>query len=338
MKSTQLIQESKAYKPFNYPWAYEFWQKQQQIHWLPEEIPLSEDVKDWNSKLTECEREFLTQIFRFFTQADIDVSGGYIDRYMPFFKPVEVRMMMSAFANMETVHIAAYALLIETIGMPDVEFSRFLEYQEMADKHDFLNNFNMKTEQDVLKTIAVFSGFTEGLQLFASFAMLLNFPRFGKMRGMGQVITWSVRDESLHCEGMIKLFHEYANETGAYDHSVKKSIIDVAKQSVALEDRFIDLVFQAGAIHGIDADSLKRYIRYICDWRLNQLGIESFYNIKEYPLLWLKSLLNGVEHANFFETRATEYSKGATSGTWQETWLHFDQAYPQTAKVLEEAA
>lgn len=324
-----LLEPSKAYKPHRYPWAYQAWQRQQQIHWLPEEIPLGEDVKDWASVLKESEKEFLTQIFRFFTQADIDVSAGYIDHYLPKFKPVEVRMMLTSFANVETIHIAAYALLIETVGMPDDEFSKFLEYDEMVKKHEFISKFNMKTERESLKAIAAYGAFTEGLQLFGSFAMLLNFPRFSKMKGMGQIITWSVRDESLHCEGVIKLFHEYAQETGAYDASLKDEISEIAQETVILEDKFIDLAFSMGNQQDLEAHDVKRYIRYICDWRLGQLGIKGIYDIKEYPLPWLRSLLNGVEHANFFETRSTEYSKGATAGTWPSTWGHFDKSYKQ---------
>ena len=215
-----LLLPSMSYKPFRYPWAYDFWQKQQQVHWMPEEVPLGEDLKDWSVNLTEVEKNLLTQIFRFFTQSDVEVGANYMENYMPLFKPVEVRMMLAAFSNMETIHIAAYALLLETIGMPDSEFSAFMEYEEMAAKHDYLGKFGVETEKDILTSMAVFGGFTEGLQLFASFAMLMNFPRLNKMKGMGQIVTWSIRDESLHCEGMIKLFHTFAQETGALTKDV----------------------------------------------------------------------------------------------------------------------
>ena len=193
-----LLQPSPSYKPFRYPWAFEFWQKQQQVHWMPEEVPLGEDIKDWSTNLTAVEKNLLTQIFRFFTQSDVEVGANYMENYMPLFKPVEVRMMLASFSNMETIHIAAYALLLETIGMPDAEFSAFMEYDEMAAKHDYLGKFGVETEKDILTSMAVFGGFTEGLQLFASFAMLMNFPRMNKMKGMGQIVTWSIRDESLH--------------------------------------------------------------------------------------------------------------------------------------------
>jgi ribonucleoside-diphosphate reductase beta chain len=327
-KAPNLLSPSLTYKPFRYPWAYDFWQRQQQVHWMPEEVPLGEDCKDWATKLTDKERNLLTQIFRFFTQSDVEVGANYMENYMPLFKPVEVRMMLAAFSNMETIHIAAYALLLETIGMPDTEFSAFMEYEEMAAKHDYLGKFGCDSERDILTSMAVFGGFTEGLQLFASFAMLMNFPRFNKMKGMGQIVSWSVRDESLHCEGMMKLFHTFAGETGALTKGVKDDIADCCQTVVTLEDKFIELAFEAGEVEGMTPDDIKQYIRYIADWRMKQLKLDPIYGVKEHPIPWLTEILNGVEHANFFEARATEYSKGATKGAWHGddgVWEMFDK-------------
>jgi ribonucleoside-diphosphate reductase beta chain len=318
-----------AYKPFRYPWAFDYWQKQQQVHWLPEEVPLGEDCKDWATKLNDNERNLLTQIFRFFTQSDIEVNDNYMERYGRVFKPTEVKMMLSAFANMETVHIAAYALLLETIGMPDAEFSAFMEYKAMKDKHDYMQKFGMDSDADICRTLAMFGGFTEGLQLFASFAMLMNFPRFNKMKGMGQIVSWSVRDESLHCEGIIKLYHAFNKETQAVTKSVADDILDCCQTVIKLEDNFIDLAFDMGPVEGMTPNDIKNYIRYIADWRLRQLELpELFGGSRENPLPWLQVLLSGVEHANFFEARATEYSKAATKGSWQGeagVWSAFDQ-------------
>ena len=322
-----ILTPSKAYKPFRYPWAYDFWKRQQQIHWMPEEVPLGEDVKDWASRLNDQERNLLTQIFRFFTQSDIEVNDNYMERYARVFKPTEIKMMLSAFSNIETIHVAAYALLLETIGMPESEFGAFLEYEAMRNKHDYMGQFGVETEADILRTVAMFGGFTEGLQLFASFAMLMNFPRFNKMKGMGQIVSWSVRDESLHCEGMIKLFHAFAKETDALTRSVKDDIVGCCEHVVKLEDKFIDLAFEMGPVQGMTPDDIKAYIRYIADWRLGQLGLPKLYGATEHPIPWLTAILNGVEHANFFEARATEYSKGATRGEWhggEGVWGAFD--------------
>ena len=277
--------------------------------------------------MSDVERNLLTQVFRFFTQSDIEVQDNYLERYARVFRPTEVKMMLAAFANMETVHIVAYALLLETLGMPDSEFAAFMDYAAMRDKHDYMQRFGVDNEGDILRTLAMFGGFTEGLQLFASFAILLNFPRHNKMRGMGQIVSWSVRDETLHCEGVIRLFHAFAGETGALTAAVREDILGCAQTVVDLEDRFIDLAFELGPLEGLDAPEVKRYIRYVADWRLQQLGLPGIYGIEEHPLPWLTEILNGVEHANFFETRATEYAKAATGGEWhgpEGAWGIFD--------------
>jgi len=206
----------------------------------------------------------------------------------------------------------------------------------MAAKHDYMQEFNTDSHADIARSIAMFGGFTEGLQLFASFAMLMNFPRFNKMKGMGQIVTWSIRDESLHCEGMIKLFHEFSRETGCVTPSVKDDIIDCCKTVVGLEDKFIDLAFEMGPVEGMTAQDIKTYIRYIADWRLKQLGLPIVYGIEKHPLPWLTEILNGVEHANFFEARATEYSKGASKGEWHGAdgvWDMFEKS--NSGKALE---
>jgi ribonucleoside-diphosphate reductase beta chain len=323
-----LMTPSQGYKPFRYPWAHDYWKRQQQIHWMPEEVPLGEDCKDWAAKLNDNERSLLTQIFRFFTQSDVEVNDNYMERYARVFKPTEIKMMLAAFSNMETIHIAAYALLLETIGMPEAEFSAFTQYKAMADKHSYMQKFGVETNADITRTLAMFGAFTEGLQLFASFAMLLNFPRQNKMKGMGQIVSWSVRDESLHCEAIIKLFHTFARETNSLTKGVKDDIVDCCKTVVGLEDNFIDLAFDMGPVNGMTPQDIKNYIRYVADWRLGQLGLPAVYAIKEHPLPWLQQILNGVEHANFFEARATEYSKAATQGIWHGpdgVWSHFDK-------------
>jgi ribonucleoside-diphosphate reductase beta chain len=319
-----LLSESKTYKPFRYPWCYEAWQRQQQIHWIPEEVALGEDTKDWAQKLSPEEKNLLTQIFRFFTQADVEVAGGYVEKYLQVFLPTEVRMMLLSFANMETVHIAAYSLLLDTVGMPEVEYSSFLEFEEMKNKAEFLHDFNVKDKRGIARTLAAYSAFTEGVQLFSSFIILLNFTRFGKMKGMGQIVTWSVRDESLHCESMIQLFRTFIKENrDIWDDELKSEIYGIAERTVELEDKFIDLAFEQGGIEGLEPKEVKEYIRYIADRRLIELGMKSIFHVRQNPLEWIDYILNGVEHANFFEARATEYSKAASRGTWEEAFsLH----------------
>jgi ribonucleoside-diphosphate reductase beta chain len=245
---------------------------------------------------------------------------------------------------METVHIDAYALLLKTLGMPKTEFEAFRDYAEMRAKADYMHQFGVETVADVARTLAMFGAFTEGMALFASFAMLLNFPRHNKMNGMGQIVSWSVRDESLHCEGVIRLFHEWNTETGAVTRGVRDDIVDVAKTMVNLEESFVELAFGLGEIEGMSPAEIQAYVRYVADWRLAQLRLPPVFGyfeetasgydqLKPHPLPWLVEILNGVEHANFFEQRATEYSKGASRGTWDGengVWATFAQAQRET--------
>mgnify|MGYP003624343021 FL=1 len=318
------LQDNRDYfKPFNYPWAYDAWLKHEQSHWLHTEVPMAEDVKDWKSRLNEAEKGFLTNIFRFFVQGDIDVAGGYVTNYLPYFPQPEVRMMLSGFAAREALHVAAYAHLIETLGMPESTYNEFLEYDAMKDKHDYFTNLanTNGTKESVATNIAAFSAFTEGMQLFSSFIMLLNFPRHGKMKGMGQIITWSIVDETMHAESMIKLFRTYVEENlELWNDDLKGKIYTIAEQMVELEEKFIDLAFALGPMEGLTADDVKKYIKYICDRRLISLGLKGIYKVKKNPLPWVEEMINAPTHTNFFENRATDYARGALSGTWSDVW------------------
>lgn len=316
-----LLEERIVYKPFRYPWAYDAWLTQQRIHWLPEEVPLAEDVKDWHKKLTGAERNLLTQIFRFFVQADVEVNNCYMKHYSQVFKPTEIQMMLAAFSNMETIHIAAYSHLLDTIGMPEVEYEAFMKYEEMKDKYDYMQEWGVETKADIAKTLAVFGGFTEGLQLFASFAILMNFPRFNKMKGMGQIVTWSARDETLHTNSTVQLFRTFIEENPEiWNEQMQQDLYRACDKVVTHEDAFIDLAFEMGGVEGLEPEEVKQYIRFIGNRRLTQLGLNPIYDIEKNPLPWMDEMLNGIEHMNFFEGRATEYTKAATVGTWDEVF------------------
>ena len=315
------------YKPFQYPWMFEYYDMQNRMHWLPLAVPLHTDVKDWNEKLTDNEKNLLTQIFRLFTQSDVDVASGYVERYLQLFKLPEAIMLMFSFANMECVHQHAYSLLLDTVGMPEIEYKAFSEYEEMSDKHNYIIDFKTKKsdKRSIAKALAVYSAFTEGLQLFSSFAILMNFQRFGKMKGMCQIVAWSIKDESLHVEGMTRMFREFIQENiDIWTDDFKKEIYQICREMVKLEDKFLDLVFEMGNIEGLTKEEMYAYNRYIADRRLLQLGLKPNYKQKENPLTWLDDVL-GVEHQNFFEGRATAYQKGGLRGDYGKlTFAGFD--------------
>ena len=323
--NNNLSETRTSFKPFNYPWAYEAWLKHEQSHWLHTEVPMLEDEKDWKKKLNENEKKFLTHIFRFFTQGDIDVAGGYVNNYLPYFPQPEVRMMLLGFAAREALHVAAYSHLIETLGLPETVYNDFMEYQAMKEKHDYVLNISGQntTKENTATHIATFSAFTEGMQLFSSFIMLLNFPRHGKMKGMGQIVTWSIVDETQHTENMIKLFRTYIQENNEiWNDELKGRLYTIAENMVKLEDKFIDLAFEMGPMENLTSEDVKKYIRYIADRRLISLGLKGIFKVKRNPLPWVEEMINAPTHTNFFENRATDYAKGSLSGDWGDVWAH----------------
>lgn len=329
-----LLKPSKAYKPFEYPWAYDAYKTMQKLHWLPEEVPLQEDVHDWWEKLSDAERNLLTQLFRFFTKGDEDINNGYIDEYMPAFKPTEIRMMLSSFSTAEANHIDSYSQLIDTVGMPESDYAAFAEFEEMQAKHAYMfadrglksDGTKWSKKAKLALNVAVFSAFGEGMQLFSSFAVLLSFKRRGLMKGMSTIVEWSLRDETHHVEMMIKLFHTLIRENPElWDADLKDAIREIAKTMVKLEDKFIDLMFAMGQIAGITKEEVKTYIRYIADRRMIQLGLKPIYRQKDNPLDWIDEMTTAHTHTNFFEGRATEYSKGGVTGWDNNPWGFVDR-------------
>ena len=327
-KHKSLFDPRNYYKPFEYPQAYEFYEMHEKMHWLVDEVPMHQDVLDWKNKLTNQEKHFLTQIFRLFTQSDVDVAGAYANKYIPLFPKPEIRMMLLSFAAREAIHIQAYSHLIDTLGMSEATYKAFMEYEAMREKHDFIEEF-MGTDQNmIVQQIAAFSAFTEGMQLFSSFIMLLNFTRFNKMNGMGQIIAWSIKDESVHVDGMTWLFKEFLKEhKDIWTDDLKRQLYKIAEKMVELEDKFIDLAYelvedddQSEVFKNLTKNEVKQYIRYIADRRLIGLGMKGIFKIKNNPLPWVEEILNAPEHTNFFEQRATAYSKGSLTGDWGKVW------------------
>lgn len=347
-----ILDARQNFQPFEYQWAFEAFKVHEEMHWLPNEATaLPHDIDDYKNKLTDEERSLVTQILRFFTQTDIDVANGYTKVYMPKFKKPELLMAMASFAAREAVHVFAYSQVVDTLGFGEGEYTKFMDYAEMRDKHEFLWDTPFEIRKDWDKNpseyklipmcvvqggrdagfkdekieeifnlaygLAKFSAFAEGLQLFSSFAMLLNFKRFGLMKGMGSIVAWSVRDESLHVETMIRVFNELTKDyPWLWTKQFRSMLQDLAKQMVELEFKFIDLAYrneQDGSLielRGLPKDDIKNFVRLTADQRLEQLGVEKIYNVDKNPIPWFNILVAGDEHANFFEQRGTAYAKG----------------------------
>lgn len=320
-------------KPYEYPWAIHAWKAQHEAHWLPEKVPMADDVKDWHKTLTDSERHLVTQIFRFFTQSDVEVNNCYHQVYLGEFKVPEIKMMLTAFSDMETIHVVSYSYLLDTLGMPEVEYEAFLKYEQMKTKFDYMRGYledrkiGKRDPAKLAETMAVFGAFTEGLQLFASFAILMNFPRFNKLKGMGQIVTYSARDETIHCLSLIRLYHQWLAEHPEIDvKALEERLRKACMTIVEHEDAFIDLAFEAGSVEGMTPEDVKLYIRYMADIRCEQLHIEPIYGIKVNPLPWMDEQLNSLEMVAFFENMSTEYSRFATQGEWSDVWPDLEDA------------
>jgi len=312
-----LLETNTAYKPFKYPWAVDFATQHEQLHWGEWEAKLQDDVAQWQTKLTDVEKNHITQILRLFTQSDVAVGTNYIEQYLPRFKNNEIRAMLASFANREFTHQRSYALLNDTLGLPEEEFSAFTDVDEMKDKLEFMGNINTTSYSGLAQAVAR-SAINEGMSLFSAFVMLINYTRFGKMKGMGEIVQWSIRDETLHADGMTKLFRVFCEEhPSIVNDEFKQQIYGMVREAVVLEDRVIDLAYEMGDVEGLTGCEVKQYIRYIADRRLIQLGLKGNFGVKKNPLPWLEPLITTTSHDNFFETSVTEYSAKGMEGDWE---------------------
>lgn len=311
-----LLTHRPFYRPFEYSEFFEYFQKQNQAHWLPIEVPMESDISDYRFKLSPEEKNLVIQILRFFTQGDIEVNNNYNSKLIPAFPKPEIKMMLSAFAAMESVHVWAYSYLNDSLGLPEKEYSAFLEFESMRNKYQYIQTFDVRTVEELAINLAVFGAFMEGVSLFSSFAILMNFPRLGKLKGVGQIITWSIRDETLHSQGVCQLFRTLVGENKhIWTDELRRTLYRACDDMVKLEDHFIDTCFSMGAVPGLKPEEVKQYIRYTADKKLNDLGLDKVYNVTN-PLSWLDVMVNAKEHTNFFENRATEYAKGAVVADW----------------------
>ena len=311
-----------TYSPFEYDQAYKYWELQQQSHWLHTEVAMASDINDWKINLTESERNIVGHILKGFTQSEVFIQEYWSQMVAKWFKKPEIQMMAASFASMESIHAVAYAYLNQSLGLED--FSAFLHESTAKAKIDRLIETKGKNRDEITRSLAIFSAVNEGINLFSSFAILLNFSRFNKMKGLGQIIAFSIKDESLHSEAGCWLFRTMVSEfPDMWNDELKKQIYDAARLTIELEDNFIDKAFELGEIEGLTSKDMKAFIRHRCNTKLTDLGLKKNYkNIDKEALSrmeWFDVLSGGVSHSDFFSSRVSDYSKGNTdfSGVWE---------------------
>lgn len=318
-----LLTARPTYAPFEYPKAYNYWELQQQSHWLHNEISMASDINDWKINLTESEKNVVGHILKGFTQSEIFIQEYWGQMVGKWFKKPEIQMMAAAFSSFESIHAVAYAYLNQSLGLED--FAAFLHEPTAKAKIDRLIETKGKSKEEIAKSIAIFSAFNEGVNLFSSFAILLNFSRFNKMKGLGQIIAFSIKDESLHSEAGCWLFRTFAEEyPEVFTDKLKEDIYDAARLTVELEDNFIGKAFEFGEMEGLTERDLKNFIRFRANTKLNDLGVAKIWkNIDKESLdrmEWFDTLSAGVSHSDFFAARVSDYSKGTIdfSNIWEQ--------------------
>lgn len=315
---SQLMSYNTAYKPFHYPHYVQRAIDHDTLFWGEWEASLQSDVNQWQSgEITDAEKDHITQILRLFTQSDEAVGGAYVDVFLPRIKNNEARMQMLSFAHRETIHQRAYALLNDTLGFPDSEYTAFLDFTVMAEKMEFMQEFDPDTERGFGLALAK-TVMNEGVSLFSAFAQLLNYKRReagAKMLGMCEIVEWSIRDETIHVEGMSEVFRQYCEEKPhIVDDDFKFNIYEMYRQCIKLEDEFIDLSHRLGGNTALTAEDLKKYIRFIADRRLQQLGLKGIFGVPVNPLGWIDNIVSGDNQKAFLEGNVTDYNAKGLKG------------------------
>jgi ribonucleoside-diphosphate reductase beta chain len=324
-KKSNLLHERIVYKPFEYPQAYEYWLNQQQAHWLHTEIPMMSDLNDWNSNLNKTEKNIIGSILKGFAQTETIVNDYWSGLVTKWFRKPEVIMMATTFGAFETIHAEAYSLLNETLGLDN--FSEFLEDEATMAKIENLmlvrDSFNgEKNVPEIAKSLAIFSAFTEGVNLFSSFAILLSFKMRNKLKGVGQIVEWSIRDESMHSEAGCWLFRTLIEENPYLKtKELETAINEAALLSLKLELDFIDKVFELGDLEGCSKYDLQNFIKNRVNTKLGDLGYNPIITDIDLTAVermkWFDHLSAGKQHTDFFANRVTNYSKGTM--TWDES-------------------
>jgi ribonucleoside-diphosphate reductase beta chain len=320
-----LFDERIAYKPFEYPEYYnEGWLKQAQAFWLHTEISMQSDIKDWNERLTEKEKNLVGNILLGFAQTECAISDYWTQKIVSWFPKHEIRQMAMMFGSQETVHAVAYSYLNETLKLEDYE--AFLHEPATSARFDNLVAYNGNDPVGIAKSLAVFSAFAEGVSLYSAFAVLYSFQLRNLLKGIGQQMKWSVRDESLHSKMGCKLFRDMCSENGQLLNLCREDIIKSAETMVKLESAYIDKMFEMGDIDGIAAIDLKHFIKKRSNEKLVELGYIDLGSYFAYDkkaagnLDWFYHLTGGVTHTDFFAIRSTDYSKAGENEDFEDVW------------------
>lgn len=316
---TKITEATQIFVP-KYQKLQEILNKHERAHWVPDEADMSQDVTQWkDGTISDSEKQHIKMILRLFTQADTNVCAGYVEKLLPIFKNADARMMLLSFANREVTHMLGYKRLNDTLGYDSHEFmSEFLEYKEMKDKHDFMiEDIDLRSNKNKAEYLGK-QILMEGVNLFGSFAQLLDYSQQGKLPGTISINQWSIIEESWHVEGLSELFKYFIQENPSIvTEDFKKTLYDTARKIVQMEDEFINLCYSVHVSKTLPQQDLKNYIRYMCDYRMQQMGFKAQFGIEKNPLPFVEAITGDGVFGNFFEATITAYSKDSLVGEWE---------------------
>ena len=328
---SKLFENRVAYKPFEYPIYYnEGWLKQAQAFWLHTEIAMQSDVKDWKENLTPAEKNLVGNILLGFAQTECAVSDYWTGMVTKWFPKHEIKQMAMMFGSQETIHAVAYSYLNESLGLED--FEAFLHDEATSAKFEVLMSTKAdythehlaqlpEARQEVARSLAIFSAFAEGVSLYSSFAVLYSFQMRNLLKGIGQQMKWSVRDESLHSRMGCQLFNHMCEEYPELREQSKDAIYEAARLIVELEEKFIDKMFEMGDLENLKSSDLKEFIKQRANEKLKELGYNEIFIVNQEQasnLEWFYHLTGGHTHTDFFAIRSTDYSKASEDDNWDD--------------------
>ncbi len=307
--------------PIKYEWARQHYKTGVSNNWVPEEIPMQQDIELWKKKdgLTEDERRMILWNLGFFSTAESLTANNIVLSIYRHITNPEARQYLLRQAYEEAVHTEMFIYCCDSLGLdPEEIYNMYMTIPSIKAKDDFVIgmtksildlNFATKTTEDIQRFVYDLVGYyviMEGIFFYAGFAMMLSMLRSNKMIGVGEQFQYVLRDETIHLAYGVDLINTIVQEfPEIWTDEFKKSIADNIRRGVDLELAYAKDALPKGIL-GINADNVSEYVKYIADRRLEKINLQKAYNA-ENPFPWMSEIMDLRKEKNFFETRVTEY-------------------------------
>ncbi len=311
-----LFEKRINYKPFEYPEILRFTEAINRSFWVHSEVDFTADTQDFHSHLTAEERNAVKRALLAIAQIEVAVKSFWGNLYHHFPKP-ELNGLGSTFAECEFRHSEAYSRLLEVLGYND-EFEKLVEVPVIKERIDYLSRALAHTRaEDKRKygtALVLFTILIENVSLFSQFAIILAFPRFkGWMKNVSNIISWTSIDEQVHANAGIFLINKIREEyPEALDEKAVEDILSMVRESIEIEGRIIDWIFEAGELDILRKEDLNNFIRFRVDESLGQIGLPAQFHItsEQYkPMRWFEEEVFANSLDDFFAKRPVDYTK-----------------------------